>query len=216
MNRQLLRVCLILSVLVPCSAVAQQPGGPMHSITRYEITLLGGYRDGGSLQGFETGPLKPFAASVRASTSLAFAVDVPVSAAFQVELWGSRQNGEVETGIPIDGSHTGTDLKISYLQLGVVKNWYSSDSVAYYLTVATGVAQLRLQSLTRRSESRLSASLAGGVKLFLGDYSAIRLDLRGYWIGTDTRSTAIAPGALIYFKKNFLQAEASVGVSFVW
>ncbi|MCG6961811.1 MAG: hypothetical protein LJE95_00920 [Acidobacteria bacterium] len=216
MNRHLLQLCVVLSLLAPSFAAAQQPQLPRQSITRYEVTLLGGYRNGGSLQGFEISPLKSFSASVKASTSLAFAIDVPVSADYQLELWGSRQNGDVETGIPLDGSHTGAELKVSYLQLGLVKNWYRSDSVAYYLAVATGLAQLRLQALTSHSESRLSASLAGGVKVFFSDYAAIRLDLRGYWTGTDTRSTTLAPGALIYFRKNLLQAEASVGVSFVW
>lgn len=216
MNRHLLKPCVVLSLLVPCFAVAQQPGPPTQSIARYEVTVLGGYRTGGSLQGFEISSLRSFSASVRKSTSLAFAIDVPMSADYQVELWGSRQNGEVETSVPLDGTGTGADLKISYLQLGLVRNWYSGDSVAYYVTVATGLAQLRLQALTHRSESRLSASLAAGVKLFVGDYAALRLDLRGYWTGTDTRSTTLAPGALIYFRKNLLQGEASVGVSFVW
>ncbi len=216
MSKHVVELCVALALLVPCLAGAQQPGAPMQSIARYEVTVLGGYRTGGSLVGFEIAPLSPFSASVRSSTSLAFAIDVPVSEDLQVELWGSRQNGEVESGIPLNGSRTAGDLKVSYLHLGLVRNWYSGDGVAYYLTAAAGLTRFDLQALTGHSESRLSASLGGGMKLFLGDFSAIRLDLRGYWTGADTRSSALAPGALISYRKNFLQAEASIGVSFVW
>lgn len=211
------RLMIVVALLVPSLASAQWiPGSPEHNV-RPELTLFGGYRDGGRVEGWDTVvfPFK-FRADLESSPSYGLAVDVPVDGARQVELWVSRQSGELRGNYELStGSRSAGDLEVTYVHLGLVQSWFRRGG-AVYVGLGAGITVLDPQLEGIDADTRFSASVATGAKYFLSDHLGVRVDLRGYWTGAnDALSNRHGPLHFGY-SSNFVQGEASIGISLLW
>lgn len=211
------RWMIVLVLLVPSMASAQWIPGSGEGIARPELTLFGGYRDGGRVEGVDTLILTyNFSADLESAASYGFAIDLPLDGNRQLELLASRQKGSLRAHRDLStGSGNIGDLEVTYLHLGLVQSWFRQ-SGAVYLGLAAGITMLDPRTGDGKSDTRFSASIAAGAKYFFSHHLGMRVELRGYWTaGNDALSNHVDA---VYFgyPSNFLQAEASAGVTLRW
>ncbi len=211
------RLMVVLVLLAPSLAWAQWAPGSGDGITRPELTVFGGYRDGGRVEGFDTVvfPFK-FTADLEGSASYGLALDLPVSADRQMELWVSRQSGALQSRYELStGSRELGDLDVTYLHLGLVQSWFRRFGTVY-VGVGAGVTLLEPQVTGGSADTRFSASLATGAKYVLSPHVGLRVDLRGYWTAANDALSNHSNAAEFGYSSNFVQGEASVGVTLRW
>lgn len=166
-------VLLVLACLAPTAARAQGPG------YRFEITPTAGFRFGGSLDGRSS---DLFDDDLDVADDLAYGVtfDIPLSSDLQLELLASRQETELRFARDLFGGATElADFDVSYYHLGLL--WQFGDRrVSPFFVVGAGVATLSPDLPGASSETRFSASVGGGVKVFLSESVGLRFEGRGF------------------------------------
>jgi outer membrane protein W len=148
-----------------------------------EITPMGGYRVGGSFSAAAaSGPEGP-AADLEVEGSAAWGVHLGFRVATdgEVELLYARQPTQLRTG----GLFTGApvfDLTLETWQLGGLYLFAEEDArVRPYVGAGIGVTRLLPGPPGLQDETRFSASLAAGAKVYLGRHLAFRLEGRGFF-----------------------------------
>lgn len=204
-----MRKLLWIAVLLTCST----------SAFGAEISLLAGYRVGGpSVELPLYGCISIFAPcpqpSVDARDGEAFGliVDFPIRGEeLMFELLLNHQSGDFEEEsfafIEIFPTLPPPRFDLTYLHAGLLRQWPKA-RVTPFAAVGVGIAQFESDipfffSFDTIDEDRLSASLAGGIKIRLNDWFGLRVEGRGYW--ADLPESA---------GEDLFQLELSSGVSF--
>lgn len=165
---------------------------PTSAFAEAELTLFAGYRFGGPT--LEPFPYDCFAPCLPApgvesedSESFGLVLDLPFRPNLMFEVLISHQSSEFDDDvfayIDIYPPIAKRDFDLTYFHLGLLRQW-GGKTVSPFAAVGFGVAQLdadRPLFFAAIDEDRLSASLAGGVKIHLGKWLGVRLEARGYW-----------------------------------
>ncbi|MEM7350946.1 MAG: hypothetical protein AAF657_09085 [Acidobacteriota bacterium] len=182
-----------------------------------ELSLMAGYRFGGpdlQIPSFACIYIcpEPVEEQVDARDGEAFGLilDVPLRDQLMFEVLISHQEGEFDVddflAFEIFPTPQQTHFDLTYLHVGVLRQWQQS-KVTPFAAVGFGVAQLEADQppffFGTIDEDRLSASLAGGVKVKLWKWLGLRLEGRGYW--TDMPESV---------GKDLVQFELSSGLTF--
>jgi hypothetical protein len=168
-----------LSLLLPAAAPAQ--------IARFEITPTVGYRFNGDLNvSRNTDTIFDSNAEIKESAVYGVTVDVPFNQNWQLELLANRQDSSfiLDPGLFTPTQELG-DVRLSYYHVGLLYQW-GLGQVNPFFTFSGGLARIEPEFQQLDAENRFSASLAGGVKIFLSRNVGLRLEGRGYWTNLDT------------------------------
>ncbi|HEX2644677.1 MAG TPA: outer membrane beta-barrel protein [Thermoanaerobaculia bacterium] len=170
---------LSLSLLLPAGAGAQ--------VARFEITPTVGYRFNGDLDVTDNGEtLFDRNAEIEESAVYGVTVDVPLNQSWQLELLANRQDSSfiVDPGLFTPTQELG-DVRLSYYHVGLLYQW-GLGQVNPFFTFSGGLARIEPEFSQLEAENRFSASIAGGVKIFLSRNVGLRLEGRGYYTNLDT------------------------------
>lgn len=171
----------IMMLALPFSAA---PAAAGTGVTGVEVTPFGGYQVGGTLDFHEPSGGRTVA-DVRGSGDFGLCVDLLLGPDGAVGLFYSRQNTELDTD-PVAGSGD-APMRIEYYQ---VEGFYQlgDGPVRPFVAASVGVTHLVPEGFD--ADSRLSASVGGGVRLFPAAHVGFRLEGRYYgtlidWGGGD-------------------------------
>ena len=183
-----------------------------------EITPMVGYRFGGSLEA---------APGTGAGSESSVGLELDDAAAFGVQLGYRTGDGEIEllyarqnTQLQTEGLFTGVpvfDLALETWQLGGTYLFGDDDARARpFVAVGLGLTRLLPEPAGFSDETRFSASIGGGVKLWLGRHVGIRLEGRGFFTVLDAESQTFCPGngtcVIRGTSSEISQAEARAGL----
>ncbi len=168
-----------------------------------EVSLLAGYRSGGPSVEVPVyyciaAPCIQPMIEAEGGEAYGLIVDLPFRDQLMFEILISHQSGEFEDDF-IEGERL-ADLGIyiyppefyppsrpnrfdlTYLHLGLLRQWQNT-RVSPFAAVGIGIAQLEVTRFYYDSidDDRLSASLAGGLKVSLNKWLGVRVEGRGYW-----------------------------------
>ena len=214
MKRAILAAAVLLMAL-PHAARAQ------HGLYRFEFTPTASYRFGGTLDGRET---ELFDADLDVEDSEAWGVtfDIPLGSAIQLELLASHQSSRLQFD---DGFFSGdlefADIDVAYYHVGILWQW-GNGQIQPFFVASAGVANLDPDIPGASSESRFSASLGGGVKIFFSRNVGMRLEGRGFWsdLGSNDDRDHDHHDCGYYddscYGNEFAQGQASVGLILAW
>lgn len=176
MKLKTLALAALALALVPAVAGAAGTG------YRFELTPRIGYNFGGTLDGQDT---FQFNTDLEAKDSPSYGVsfDIPLSRNLQIELLASRQSTELRFDEGLFGPNLAVaDFDVSYYHVGLLWQGHSG-RVSPFFVASLGVGELDPKIAGASSETRLSTSLGGGVKVFFDDqeHVGLRLEGRGFW-----------------------------------
>lgn len=173
---------------------------------RFEITPMAGFRDGGS---FDTDTVP---ADIDGDASYALALNMAAGEGGQYELFYSRQASGLKD--------LSVDVNTEYLHLGGTTPLGDGEGVEPYAAMGIGATRFTPKAALLDDATRWSLSLGGGVKIPLGNYFAVRLEVRGYltWLNGKTNLfCASDEGATCLVRgkgETLFQYEALGGVAF--
>ena len=184
-----------------------------------ELTLLAGYRSGGPSAELPLyaciaipAPCPQPSVDARDGEAFGLIVDFPIRGKeLMFEVLLNHQSGKFEDEglafIEVFPPPRRAGFDLTYLHAGLLRQW-PKPRVSPFAAVGVGIAQLEVDRplfffFETIDEDRLSASLAGGLKIRLNDWFALRVEGRGYW--ADMPESA---------GEDLFQLELSSGVSF--
>ncbi len=196
----------LLLALLPATALAQ----------RVELTPLVGYRAGGSLAIADTVTGAQQGLEVADHAAYGVQLGVQVSRDGELEAIYSRQDTQLRTG----GLFTGQpvfDLALETWQLGGNYLFGEEDQrLRPYLGLGLGLTRLLPAPQGLSDETRFSASVAGGVKIFLARHFGLRFEVRGFFtvLESDHQVFCNSPGTcrVAGHSSEISQGEARGGV----
>ncbi len=118
----------------------------------------------------------------------------------------------------VDGT-TPIDMDVEYLQIGGIVSYPDASRVIPYFGLTVGAARFSPDAPGFDDETKLAASVAGGVRVPITDHFGVRLDLRAFItvLDTDGDLFCVSDGGLtcnIRAKSDtFLQYSANLGVT---
>lgn len=161
--------------------------------------------------------------------AIGLVLGVNLAPGWQLEVLAGRQESETEastrliappgSAIPDILLTEDLDFEATHLQVGVLRAW-GGESVKPFVGAAVGGSRVEIAParglqpfeligrgfpFEELSEDALSASAAGGVKLYLSPRVGVRLEARGYWIdlpedaGGDFTQAEAAAGLILRF-----------------
>lgn len=170
---------LVLLPLIPDTAAAQ--------VHRFEITPFAGYRLSGEVDdstdlGFDFDDN----VEIDESAVFGFIFDIPLTPNWQLELLANRQRTSfsVDEGLFSPTEELG-DLDLGFYHAGLLFQG-GQGQVNPFIVGSIGLARLEPDFPELDAENYFSASLGGGVKIFLSENVGLRLEGRGYWTDVDT------------------------------
>ena len=172
----------------------------------FEITPLLGYNFGDTLAKTTSGEsIKPVA-----STSLGFIVGFNRDASSQYEFLYSHQDTELRSNSLTPGPTI--DLTVDYYHIGGT-TLYKSGNLRPFVSGAMGITHLS-PGANLSSETRLSFSIGGGVKVPLSERIGLRFEGRGYGTVFDSSAAIFCSGGCVarFSGSVYLQFEAMAGV----
>ena len=156
-----------------------------------EITPMGGYRVGGrfNIEGATTDLV------VKDSGAFGVHLGVKVSADGEIEALFSRQDTQLKSNNGFFSSTVLFPLKLDIYELGGLYLFGDEDAkVRPYIGLGMGITRLVPEPADLEAETRFSASIAGGVKAYVGAHFGFRLELRGFFTVIDSESRIFCPG----------------------
>jgi hypothetical protein len=206
-------VVALLLLLLPAIASAQG---------RFELTPTASYNFGGSIDGEDT---DFFDVDLEAEDSQAFGLTfgIPLSPWAQIEILASRQSTELQFDEGLfGGDFDVADFDVAYYHVGGLFTW-GSGQIHPFVVASLGVTQLDPDVAGASSESRFSASIGGGVKIFFNDHVGIRLEGRGFWTALDDFENdydyccdGFDCDCDYDYDSEFTQTQASAGLILAW
>lgn len=168
-------LCTLL-LLAP-AALAAQP-------LRFEISPYVGYRLNGAVDSRESFDQD---LEVKESSTYGLRLDIPLSSNLQLEILGNRQDSafQLDEGVLEPSLELG-DVTLDTVHAGLLYQW-GNGQVNPYFVFSGGITRINPDFPDLESESRLSGSLGGGVKVFVNRNLGFRFEARGYWIDLDAR-----------------------------
>ena len=196
------------SMAVACSVHAQTAAPPK---SESSVTLFGGYRWGGSLTDENT----ESTLDVGDTASYALAVDIGVDRRTQVQLFYSRQQSALSSGM-FAPTVDNFGLTIEYYHVGGTFFMHEVGA-GYYVVGGFGATHARPDRGDLNSETFLSANFGMGYMLPLGKHAGLRFEARGYGTLLDNDSTVFCGdngGCLVTIKGDAMyQGEVLAGFS---
>lgn len=150
-----------------------------------EITPMGGYRLGGSftIEGASSD------LGLRDSGAFGVHVGVKVAADGEIEALFSRQDTRLQSDTGLFTSNVLFALKLDTYQIGGSYLFGEEEAkVRPYIGLGLGVSRLVPEPDDLEAETRFSASLAGGVKVYVGAHFGFRAEVRGFFTVIDSES----------------------------
>jgi Outer membrane protein beta-barrel domain len=200
------RTLFALALLLLPAVAAAQP-------VRFEVTPFGGYRLKGDFDARSSSPFDPnLNVKIDASAVYGVLLDIPLGASgnWQLELLANRQRSSfvVDRGVLEPTTDLG-DVDLTMGQVGLLLQW-GHGQVNPFLTLSGGLTRIEPRFRELASDTRVSGSFGGGVKIFLAPNIGLRLEAREYWTDLDTgfrdRYDRYGSGDGLY------QGEGSVGL----
>jgi hypothetical protein len=183
---------------------------PNDRTNRVEITPFAGFMGGGEFED----PADDSERSLEDDTSFGVIVDIADEPWRHYEFIYSQQNTEVGGVSPLD-------MDVQYLQIGGIVSHPDATRVIPYFGMTIGAARFSPDLSGLDDETKLSFSVAGGVRVPFTDHFGLRFDVRAFVtsLGSDSEVFCVsAPpigGCSIRAKSDtFLQYAASLGVIF--
>jgi outer membrane protein with beta-barrel domain len=180
-----------------------------------EITPVGGYRLGGSLT------IQGASSILGVADSGAFGVHLGVKVApdGEIEALFAREDTHLESNDGLFSSKALFALKLDTYQLGGSYLFRDEDAkVRPFIGLGLGVTRLGPEPADLQSETRFCASLAGGVKAYVGPHLGFRVELRGFFTVIDSESRIFCgpglPCVVTTKGSDISQAEIRGGVIF--
>jgi opacity protein-like surface antigen len=202
-----LALAFALALALPGPAVAQTAG--------FELIPFAGYRTDGTIEGsYHDHHSSSPHLKVAESDLYGVAFDVPLTGGLKLELMVNRQDSalKLDPGF-LDPEIRLGDLSITYAHVGVLWQWRLGQ-VQPYVVASAGLARLDPQGSGLSAEDHGSASLGGGVKVFLTPNFGLRFEGRGYAI--DLNDSFRDCNDCGRYDDYLYQAEGTAGVVFSW
>ncbi len=213
-------VLTLIVLLAPALSSAQWIPTGSGAVTRWELTVFGGYRWDGSFDLVETEGASPvLTASLEHDTVWGLALGAPIGADYHLELYTTRQStlmkGRTNGGAIVVAEKIAVDVT----HLALVRTWRQRAALTSHLGFGAGITQLDPAIDGFDRENRVSLSLLGGLKYDLLEHLAARLDGRLLWTVDDdalerTASGVDFPAALD--PGRLLQYEVTLGLAARW
>ena len=176
--KRYLTVLALLTLIAPAAATAADRG--------VELTLFGGYRSEGDLELDD--PFDDFLDSglqIEDGDVLGAVLGVPLTDHLILEFLYSQQDTTlIDEGALFEPDIEISDLDVTYIQAGVQYQW-TPGQLRPFIGAGLGVAILDPNASFLDEETRLSASIGGGLKVFVTDHFGIRVDGRAFWADID-------------------------------
>jgi len=178
------------------------------SAVEVEISPMVGYRFGGEF----TDAVTDKDMDVKEAASYGLAVDVEYAPGRMVEVFYSRQSTEIEDVTP------SFDVDVEYFQIGGVAE-YPQPKYTPYAVGTLGATRFSPDG-DLDSETQFSLTFGGGVKWFLNDNWAIKLEGRAFFTVFNSQTEVFcvsSGGAVCLFRASgslMWQVEANAGVTF--
>ena len=214
-SRLAVTACLGILLGFAAPVLAGQPEGDDDEdyLPRVEIMPFAGYRVGGEFD-FEDGVGVTQSLDMGDDTSWGFDLGLYRDRSSFYELLYSQQNAQVDT----NGTSLGTfGLRTEYAHFGGTLLFPDQNWFVPYLSLTLGVTKFDPEDETLVSESELSMSLGGGVRLPINEHFAVSLGVRGYLTFMDSSSQIFcvsSGGGACLFRisaSSFYQFEGQVG-----
>ncbi len=207
----------LLLMLVPTLASAQWIPTRAQTITRWEMSVFGGYRWGGSFD-LRTEPNSPSLLSVDVGDEsvLGFSIAAPIGADYHVELFSSRQNTAVRGASSGSAVQIQGDMDITYLQLQAVRTWFHHNGLSTRLGFGGGVTRFDPSLTGFSSSDRFSLSITAGATYDLLQHLALRFDSRIFWTVDDAPLQRGGDVPAVLDAGRLSQVEATLGLVARW
>ncbi|MGH9360358.1 MAG: outer membrane beta-barrel protein [Thermoanaerobaculia bacterium] len=199
-------LCALLALLAAAPALAQTP-------QRFELTPLVGYRLAGEVDSIDD-ELGRSDVEIDESASVGFTFDIPLNPGFQLELMARHQDSAfvADAGV-LDPTEELGDVSITQAHAGLLLQW-GPGQVNGFVVLSGGISTIDPEGAGLDSETRLSGSLGGGVKVFFNRNFGLRLEGRGYW--TDFAAEDDGRRRRRTYDDALVQGEGSVGLIVAW
>ena len=161
------------------------PPAPCPPPRRVELSPMAGYRAGGSFNLAEQGG----AVEVKDSGAFGLHLSVQVAEDGELEALYARQATRLQTDALFAGEPL-FDLTLDIYQLaGNYLFREDGEALRPYIGVGLGATRLVPEPAGRESETRFSASIAGGLKAYLGSHFGFRFEVRGFFTVLESDSS---------------------------
>lgn len=170
----------VAALLLTLPAAAQAPVGP-----RFELTPFAGYR----LDGEVESEYDFFDPDLQVDESAVYGVtaDFALNPNMQIELLASRQDSELSVGDELFGQPATVlaDITLTTVHVGFLYQWLPGQANPF-VVVSGGLTEIDPDDPAFDSDTRLSASIGGGVKLRFTPNLGLRLEARVFVTDVDT------------------------------
>lgn len=171
------KTLFFLLLLVPAGLSAQMAPHPQ----RFELTPVVGYRLSSDFSA-ATHDLFDDNVDIDESESFGLLFDIPLGEmGWKLELLANRQPSTlVASHGLLTPTHDLGDINLDTYQVGLLYQW-GPGQVEPFVVFAGGITHLDPEFPGSSSDTRLSGSFGGGVKIFFSQNVGLRLEGRGYW-----------------------------------
>lgn len=208
--RRTLPLLALLSLLAVAAApaLAQTP-------QRFELTPLVGYRLSGEVDSIDD-DFRRSDVELDESASVGFTFDIPIGSGFQLELMARHQDTAfvADSGV-LDPTEELGDVTITQAHAGILLQW-GPGQVNGFVVASGGISSIDPEGPGLDSETRLSGSLGGGVKVFFNRHVGLRLEGRGYWTDFAADDDGSRRDRFRTYDDALVQGEGSVGLIIAW
>jgi len=207
----------LLLMLVPAVASAQWIPTRPQAITRWEMSVFGGYRWGGSFDLREQqDSASILSVDVGDDSVLGFSIAAPIGADYHAELFSSRQKTAVHGAGTGGGVQVSGDMRITYLQLQAVRSWFHRNGLSTHLGFGGGVTRIDPSLVGFSNSDRFSLSITAGAKFDLLRHLALRFDARIFWTVDDAPLERTSDVPAVLDAGRLSQVEATLGLVARW
>lgn len=196
------------AALLLCLASPARAADPPQHTNYWEFTAFGGFTAGGEFED----PTDNSDRDLDEDSNFGLIVNAAVDEWRHYELLYATQSTSVDGATPID-------MDVEYLQIGGIVSHPDATRVIPYFGLTVGAARFSPDAPGLDDETKLAASIAGGVRVPITDHFAVRLDLRAFVTVLDTDGDLFCVSAAgltcnISAKSDtFLQYSAALGVT---
>jgi Outer membrane protein beta-barrel domain len=197
------------AVLLLCLASPARAADPPQRHTNdWEFTPFAGFMAGGEFED----PTDNSDRDLDEDTSFGLIINAAADSWRHYEFLFASQSTSVDGAVPFD-------MDVQYLQIGGTVNYPDATRVIPYFGITVGAAKFSPDAPGLDDETKLAASIAGGVRVPITNHIGVRLDLRAFItvLDTDGDLFCVSDGGAtcnISAKSDtFLQYSAALGVT---
>lgn len=201
-----MRAMLILAV---AAAMPQAATAADDTVPGSAFTVYGGYRGGGGFTDADTGQ----AMDLEGSGAFGLALDLPLDAARQYQIFLSRQGTRLDAGAANPGGTL--SMSVTYLHVGGTSFIEGTAGRGPYVVGGLGATVFSPGASGYSNEVRASANLGVGYQWPLSERVAVRVEARGYMTLVNSSGGLFCSGGCVVSVKGdvFTQGEALIGLT---